>query len=58
MKIELENRNIKCDSINCGNLAISRLNIGSYKGLIFLCKDCLKQLQTILKRNIRKDEQS
>ncbi len=58
MKITFENKNIKCDSINCCKNASVRLDIGSYKGFIFLCSSCLKQLQTILKRNNLKDEQS
>lgn len=57
MKITFENKNIKCDSINCNKTSDTKLDIGSYKGYLFLCKGCFRQLQSLLKRNSQKNEQ-
>lgn len=56
MKITFEENLIKCDTVGCNKTALARLDIGSYKGLIFLCSSCLNELKTILRRN--KNEQS
>ena len=52
MKITFEKRKIKCDGVNCGNEAEVKLDINSYKGILFLCGDCFKMLQSIVKRNV------
>ena len=57
MKIMFEKKNIKCDGVNCRNLSEVRLDLNSYKGLIFLCGSCFKELQSITKRNSQKNEQ-
>lgn len=57
MKITFENKNIKCDSISCNKMADVKLDINSFKGYLFLCKGCYRQIQSLLKRNIQKDEQ-
>ena len=58
MKIAYENRNIKCDSVNCNSISCVALDICSYKGTLFLCQNCFKQLQSLLKRNCQKNEQN
>lgn len=57
MKITFEKKNIKCDSINCNKLSEAKLDVGSYKGYLFFCKKCLKQLQSLLKKDSQKNEQ-
>lgn len=58
MKITFEENLIKCDTVGCNKTALARLDIGSYKGLIFFCSGCLSELKTILRRNNQKNEQS
>ena len=57
MRLIVEEKNIKCDGVNCNKLSKFSLDINSYKGLIFLCENCFKQMQSILKRNSQKNEQ-
>lgn len=51
-------RGIKCDGINCSNESNAELDLESYKGIIFLCSDCLKKMQSLLRRNYQKNEQN
>lgn len=57
MKLIIKDENIKCDGVYCSNLSNARLDIESYKGFIFLCNGCLKQIQSLFKRNSQKHEQ-
>ena len=49
MKLIIRNENIKCDNIFCKNMSNARLDMDSYKGIVFLCNDCLKQIQNLFK---------
>lgn len=57
MKLIRINKIIKCDTVLCHKNAIFKICTNSYKGDIFLCENCFKTLQSILKRTIIKNEQ-
>lgn len=58
MKKTIISEKIKCDTIFCHNLATLKLSINSYKGDIFLCKECIYKLKNLLKKDISKNEQA
>lgn len=57
MKLIFKDENIKCDGVFCKNMTNVRLDIESYKGFIFLCNDCLREIQNLFKRKSQKNEQ-
>ena len=57
MKIEMKTRGIKCDGVHCSNISNAEIDLESYKGILFLCNDCLKKFQSLLRRNSQKNEQ-
>ncbi len=55
MKIARIVKNIKCDTVLCGNNADYELILNSFKGSAFLCEKCFKAIQNLFKRISTKD---
>ena len=51
MKVNKITKPLICDTVFCNKLSSYQVDTDSYKGPIFLCENCYKNLQTILKRN-------
>lgn len=56
MKITKINKNIKCDSIFCFNIADYKLSTNSFKGDQYLCNDCYKKYQKLFKESKKQNE--
>ncbi len=50
MKINIVKQKTICDTINCKENALYQISTYSYKGDLFLCKQCFKNLQNTLRR--------
>lgn len=51
MKVNKITKPLICDTVLCNKLSSYQIDTESYKGSMFLCENCYKKLQTILKRN-------
>ncbi|MBQ8451569.1 MAG: hypothetical protein IJ538_02200 [Clostridia bacterium] len=46
----------KCDTVLCNQTCTYELVTNSYKGNIYLCENCFKELTSLFKRNSYKNE--
>lgn len=56
MKLAQTNKTIKCDSVLCHNLSTFKIESNSYKGDMFLCDKCFKELTNIIKKGTKTNE--
>lgn len=56
MKINKITKPLICDIVLCNKLSLYQVDTGSYKGPMFLCETCYKNLQSIFKRNMMNNE--
>ncbi len=50
MKINKSNNIFKCDIVGCNKNSTFEIKTGSYKGDLFMCENCFKQLRNLLKK--------
>ena len=55
MNLIKTNKIIKCDTVLCHQNCTHVLSINSYKGDIFLCDDCLKNVKNLFKKDTLKN---
>ncbi|MBR2909759.1 MAG: hypothetical protein IKC11_05400 [Clostridia bacterium] len=48
MLIEKTLKNIRCDTASCHKMAMFNINTSSYKGSIYLCEECFKNLYNLM----------
>ena len=55
MNLTKTNKIIKCDTVLCHKNCSYVFSIDSYKGDIFLCEDCLKNIKNLFKKDTSKN---
>ena len=56
MKLNKINKSLICDTVLCNKLSSFQIETGSYKGNMFLCEDCFKNLSNIFKRSTKNEQ--
>lgn len=55
MKIEQIQKKLVCDTISCWQTSAYKITTNSYKGNMYLCENCYKQLSKLFKGNKRNE---
>ena len=58
MKVTKITKPLICDTVLCNNLSTYQIDTGSFKGYMYLCPNCFKSLQSILKKEQLKNEKN